>query len=1036
MQAERGFQRVLRRPLLWVLVFGALLAYGLYAFRRIPLEVLPRFNFPQISVTTHEPGATAAEMETQIALPIEGQILSLPNLVNVRSTMGNGLVETDVRFRNGTDPQQDLLAVNSAIDRARSQLPASAQPLAEIMGNAINEVADYTAQIPADVPPAQVERAALADVVPALRAVPGVQFVELFGAGDEALWVQPKLAALRRFGVPVTAMVRAIKDQVLLEPGGYLTQGHQDVLIEARNLPVHIAQLEQIPVPGPAGPIPLRNLARVVRAAMPTHNAVLLDGQPAVALIIFKQPNASTVPVTAAVQSVLDATSGQLPAGVRWLRIYNQGHLVHVVGADLGRNLLIGGALAVAVLFWVLGAGRGIWVLGCSIPLSLLLGIAALYSAGQSLNLMTLGALTVAVGLLADDAIIVLESIYHRWEQGEARWAGVWGGLKDIAIPDITGTLTTVAVFVPLLFIGGLGGLFFIPFALAMTLALLASLGVSLSFIPLSLGFIGARPPAQLTAGGHLLERLRRLNEKLFNLVSRRPRLSLAITFGILILSLAGMALVNVNFLPLPNEGVLLESFTLPPGSSLLESEAAVRKITRRLRADPAVAHVSARIGSSSGTTYEEPAYAGEIQIVLKSGINVNSLDAIGRRLTRETQLTGVQVSIDTPTVERVGESLSGLPQPFVLHIFGNRISELRTLADQVTARLRPIPALASIFNNDGYPVTQLQLQPKTGTLAAYGLTPAQLYAQVNPLLNGQLVAQVPVGNVPLNLYVRLADAPRKTIRQLGQVPIRTNPPSPRDGAPSPASARGSGGWTPLTQLAELNLVTTPNQIRHVDGARALDIYATPTGPLGSTIAAAQRALAGLKLPPGYRLAFGGLYPELIAAAEGLGLAALAAFVLMIGILILQFDGLLIPGILLLEIPLALMGGAIALVVTGVGLNATGMVAFLTLIGIGLRHGIVLLDRVRRNEAAGMPVEKAVQEGIQVRFRPIVLTALTAMLGMLPTALGWGQGAAPEQGLAVVIFGGILWSAIRSTNLIPALYLHWRRKQLAKSGVT
>ena len=1014
MPGKQSIRHLLLRPLLWALIFGTLIASGIYAWLKIPVEVLPRFNFPQISVITHEPGATATELETLITWPLEGQILTLPNLVSVRSVMGNGTVEIDVRFRDGTDAQQDLLAVNSAIDRARGQLPASAQPLAQIMGNAINEVADYTAQIPAGVAPAEVQRAVLANVAPALRALPGVQLVEIYGAGDEALWVQPDLAALRRCQIPVTAITQAIKDQVLLSPGGYVSQGHQDVLIEARNLPVHIAQLEQIPVPGPNGPIPLRDLARIVRSPVPTHNAVLLDGRPSVALTIFKQPGASTMPVTKAVQAALDETLNQLPAGVHWVRTYNQGHLVHVVGADLGRNLILGGVLAVAVLFWVLGAGRGIWALAFSIPLSLLLGIAGLYAAGQSLNLMTLGALTVAVGLLADDAIIVLESIYHRWEKGDEHWAGIWRGLKDIAGPDVTGTLTTVAVFVPLLFVGGLAGLFFIPFSLAMAFALLASLLVSLSFIPLSLGFIKARPHSKLTTGGRALEHLRRWNEKLFNLVARSPRLSLAITFVLLLLSLAGLALVPVNFLPLPNEGVLLESFTLPPGSSLVDTEAAVRTITQRLQADPDVDHVFARIGSSASTAYTEPAYAGETQIALKPGINVNSLDAIGRRVLKESQMTGVQSALGTPTVERVGESLSGLPQPFVIHLFGSSITELRTLADQVAARLRPIPALADIFNNDGYPVTQLQLQPKPEALAVHHLTPTQLYAQINPLLNGEVVAQVPEGNVPLGLYVQLADAPQKSLVELRQLPIRTE------------------GWTPLGQLAELNLVTTPNQLRHIGGARALDIFATPTGPLGSTIAAAKSALAGLKLPSGYRVAFGGLYPELEQAALGLGLAALAAFVLMVGILILQFDGLLVPGLLLLEIPLAVMGGAIALIVSGVGLNAIGLVAFLTLIGIGLNHGIVLLYRARSNEAAGMPVEEAVKEAIHVRFRPIVLTTLTAALGMLPTALGWGQGAAPEQGLAVVILGGVLWSAIRSTNLIPALYLHWRRKQIAK----
>jgi cobalt-zinc-cadmium resistance protein CzcA len=1014
MNGEPGIRRLLLRPLFWALVFGALIAGGVYAFLKIPVEVLPRFNFPQIGVVAHQPGATATELETLIAWPLEDQLLALPNLVSVRSVMGNGTVEIDVRFRDGTDAQQDLLAANGAMDRARGQLPPDVQPLAEIMGNAINEVADYTAQIPAGVAPAAVQRAVLANVAPALRALPGVQLVEVYGTGDEALWVQPDLAALQRYQIPVTAITQALKDQVLLSPGGYVSQGHQDVLIEARNLPAHIAELEQIPVPGANGPVPLGDLARIVRAPVPTLNAVSLDGHPSVALTIFKQPGASTVPVTQAVEAALDETLNQLPAGVHWVRTYDQGHLVHIVGADLGRNLFIGGLLAVAVLFWVLGAGRGIWTLALSIPLSLLIAIAGLYAAGQSLDLMTLGALTVAVGLLADDAIIVLESIYHRWESGDEHWPGIWRGLKDIAAPDVTGTLTTVAVFVPLLFVGGLAGLFFIPFALAMTLALLASLLVSLSFIPLGLGFINARPRGGLTAGGRTLERLRRWNEKLFNLVARRPRLSLAVTFALLLVSLAGLVLVPVNFLPLPNEGTLLESFTLPPGSSLADTESAVDTMTQRLLADPDVAHVFARIGSSSSTAYTEPAYAGEIQITLKPAVNVNSLDQIGNRLLRESQMTGVQAALDTPTIERVGESLSGLPQPFVIELFGGDIARLRAVANEIAGRLRPIPALADIFNNDGYPVTHVELQPRPDALAAHHLTPAQLYAQIAPLLNGEVVAQVPEGNVPLDLYVRLAGAPEKSLAELKRIPIRTD------------------GWTPLGSLAELNLVTTPNQVRHIDGARALEILATPTGPPGGAIASAKRALAGLSLPPGYRVSFGGLYAELEQAAFGVGLAALAAFVLMVGILILQFDGLLVPGLLLLEIPLALMGGAIALIVSGVGLNAVGLVAFLTLIGIGLRHGIVLLSRVRRNEAAGMPLEAAVKEAIHVRFRPIVLTALTAALGMLPTALGWGQGAAPEQGLAVVILGGILWSAVRSTNLIPALYLHWRRKQLAK----
>lgn len=1005
---------VLMRPVLWALVLAALIGYAVYAYRHIPVEVLPQFNFPQIGVVVHMPGTTASELESLIVYPLEGQILTLPDLQSVRSVMGDGIVQIEVRFRQGTSAQLDLQAVNGAIDRARGELPAAADPFAQIMGNAINEVADYTVQIPPDIAPAEVQRAVLANVAPALRALPGVQYVNVYGAGDEALWIQPDLGALRRYGVSVAAIAQAVKDQVLLEPAGYTRQGHNDVLIEARDLPVHVAQVEAIAVPGPHGPIPLRDLARIVRAAIPTHNAVSLDGRPSVALTIIKQPGAATIPVTKAVQATLDETLNQLPRGVRWVRTYNQGHIVHLVGADLARNLLIGMALAVAVLFWVLGAGRGIWILAFSIPLSLALAVATLYFVGQDLNLMTLGALTVAVGLLADDAIIVLESIYHQWEQGDGHWQGILSGVRSIVIPDLTGTLTNVSIYVPLLFVGGLVGLFFIPFSLAMTFALLASLVVSLTLIPLGLGFINARAAPGTSSGHRTLEWVRQWNERLFNVVSRGPRLSLAITFGVLALSLVGLVLVPVNFLPLPNEGVLLESFTLPPGSSLIDTRAAVDTMTRRLLADPAVAHVFGRIGSSSSTAYTEPAYAGEMQVVLKPGISVNALDRIGSRIRQESRLSGVQLAVDTPTIERVGESLSGFAQPFVIQVFGSSVRELRAVADEITQRLRPIPALSNLFNNDGYPVTQLEIEPRAAALAAYGLTPAQLYAQVDPLLNGEILAQVPEGNVPLDLYVRLADAPHTSLAALGRLPIRTD------------------GWTPLNELASLDLRATPNQIRHIAGARALDILATPTGTLGGTIAAARRALAGLKLPPGYRIAFGGLYAELERAALGLLVAVIAAFLLMVGILILQFNGLLIPGLLLLEIPLAITGGTVALILSGVGLNATGIIGFLTLIGIGLRQSIVLLDRAKRNEAAGMPVEQAVHEAIQARFRPIVLTAVTAMFGMLPTAIGFGQGAAPEQGLAVVILGGLAWSAVRSTNLIPALYLHWRRQQLAR----
>ncbi|MBY0579735.1 MAG: efflux RND transporter permease subunit [Burkholderiales bacterium] len=1001
---------ILRRPIIWLLIYGGLLAYGLYALLHIPVEVLPRFNYPQISVIAHFSGATPEEMETLIARPIEGQLLGIPNLDSLRAVMGQGTVQLNARFREGSNAQPDLQSVYGAIDRARSGLPPGVQPYAEIMGNAVNEVADYMLQIPDNVSPMLVQREVETRILPAIRALPGVQRVLVFGSGHESFWVQPDPVAMRHYGIDFPEIAAMLKKYVTLGPAGYMVLGHQDIFLEMHALP-DAEVLSNIPLPVKSGVIPLRTVARVIHGPEPAHYTVDLDGHSSIAMVVFKQPGASTMPVTRTVANTLKTLSGQLPSGVHWVRIYDQGHLVHLIGSDLGRNLLVGGILAIAVLFWLLGTHRGVWVLALSIPMALLMGIAGLYAFGQSLNLLTLGALSVAVGLLADDGIIVLESIYRRWEAGEGV-VGVWYGLRDIASPDISGTLTTVSVFLPLLFVGGIAGLFFIPFALAMSLSLLASLFISLSLIPVLLAFMNPNHDPSPAPGAQFLAWLEHWNGKLLNTTLQHPRKTLGAAVFTFFLGMAAMALVSVNFLPLPNEGVLLVSFTLPPGSSLEDSEAAVTKMTDELHHDKAVDHIYTRIGSAETTSYSERSFAGEMSITLRSDIQVSALDQIADRILREIRQPGVQVSIDTPTIERVGESLSGLPQPFVLTVFGPKLDELRQLAREIVTRLKHNGALTDIFNNDAYPVTQLSITPNALALASYGLTPVELYAQIKPALNGETIATIPKDNYGIDVYMRLADAPHISLNALRSMSIKTK-----------------GGWTPLGELASLRLVASPNQIRHIDGARAVDILATPTGPLGTTITKAHEALTGLSVPQGYRFSFGGLFPQLEDAALALGLAAIGALVLILGILVLQFDGLLIPLVLLIEMPLALGGGALALGLSGIGMNATGLVGFLTLVGVSLNHGIVLLHKARNAEKNGRDCESAVREAVSLRFRPIVLTTLTAVLGMLPTALGWGLGAQPEQALAVVILGGILWTSLLSTNLIPALYLHWNRKR-------
>ncbi|BCG03547.1 multidrug ABC transporter (plasmid) [Paraburkholderia sp. PGU19] len=806
---------IVRRPLLWVMLYAALIAYGIYALLNIHAEVLPQFNMPQVSVVAQLPGATTLDLEGLIARPIEAELSSLSSLSDVRTVVSQGSVKIEARFVEGTTAASALQEVNGVVGRINGALPKGTSLTTEISGNAINEVADYAIQVPDGVDASQVQRIIESNLAPRIRAVPGVQRVSVAGPGADAIWVRPDLGKLQRFNVSASSLVASLDATTAMVPSGYVHLGHQDVFVEGRSLPTKPSEYARVPVATAGNSIPLGSIADVVRTALPSHHTVKLDNRPTIALIVFKQPGASTLPVVDEVDKTLRELEPQLPGGARFVRIYSQGHIVGVVAADLTRNLAIGAVLAVGVLFWMLGASRGIWALALSIPLSLLLGIAGLYLMGQTLNLLTFGALSVAVGLLADDAIIVLESIYHRWEAGDGRWEGVARGLRDIAGPDISGTMTTVAVFLPLVFVGGLAGLFFVPFSVAMTVSLIASLLISLSLIPLVLGFIGPHIEKRATSGSRAVGWLKSQNLRLFDFALRRPRVSLWSCVAIFAVSVAGLLLVPVDFLPLPNEAVLLESFTLPPGTSLRDAQDASDRITQRLLGLEPVAHVFSRVGSASGTSYTEPAYAGEIQIALKPDVNASSLDKIGKQILDASKLPAVQTVIGTPTLERVGETLSGLPQPFVIDVYGDSIETLQSLSTEVTHRLTSVSDLSDVFNNDGYPITELRITPNPDGLALHGITPALLFAQLHILLAGQTVATVPEGNGHLDVFVRLADPAHLSIEQLNQLPIMAS------------------GWVALGQVADVRMATGPNVIRHLNGLRAVEILATPTAPSG-----------------------------------------------------------------------------------------------------------------------------------------------------------------------------------------------------------
>jgi hydrophobic/amphiphilic exporter-1 (mainly G- bacteria), HAE1 family len=1007
-------QIVIDNPIGVVLLVLAAAWGGAFALLHLPVGLFPGLDVPVVNIISHLPGAGAEELELLVTRPVEDRVRTIPGLRRVASTSIEGVSQVTAEFAPGTPLAAARQRVQAELGAARGALPAGVTPTLENIGTTLQEVAGYV--VYGGGSPVDLRSAVQTELASRLMGVGGVARVEVLGGDEPVFLVRLRPQALARHHLTLQAVSAALARYNRIEATDYLERGGREYLIRGDSRLRDADDLRAVPlVSTGTRPVLLEDVATVDSGRAPRHYQVHGNGRPAVAFVVSKQPGASTLAVVRGVDRELAQLQSLLPTGSEIRKYYDQADLIGEVRADLFNDLLLGALLAAAVLFLFMGTWRATLIVTATIPVALLGTLGLMQGFGQSLNVITLSALTLAVGLVVDDAIVVAECVVRQLQEGSDRRAASLAGAAQIAGPDAAGTFTTVAAFAPLLFLGGLAGLFVRPFGLVVSLALLVSLLVSLTLVPLAfsrIGVTGRRRPF----GARLLAWLEAALGKTlaFGFAHRGPVLLL----GLALLGLGGLAafLGPVGVLPPIDEGALLIEYVMPPGTSLVESNRIGDLLERQALSQKEVATVYRRTGSPQRGFQIEGVNRGELTIKLqpraRRTLTVKEIMAELRR--QYSRIPGVAFLYHQPTQEKLDESLSGLPALFGVTIFGSDMEQLVPLAARIEALMGQEPALSNIINNTRIKSPRIIVRPDPQALARLGLSPEEVFATLRAGRFGVVATTIVRQRHQVQVLLQTAGASAATLDGLENLPVATP----------------TGQLVPLRRLAAIRIDHLPAAVTRLDGQREVTLLAEVDGSIPAAVDRLGQKFAALHLPEGYSIAFTGQYQVLLQTARDFALVALAAMLLIYLIMAMQFRSWLQPLVILVTIPVALVGAIVLLVVTRAGLDVSVGMGVLTLVGIAVNNAIVLLDYTNRELAAGLTIHDALQSAASVRLRPIVMTAAATIFALLPVALNPAVGSRIFQPFAITVIGGLLSATAATLVLVPVLrtYLPERKE--------
>lgn len=997
---------VVETPVASALVLTLVAVMGLYSAWHMPVDLFPNLDVPVVNIITHYPGAAAEDVELLISRPIEAEMRTILGVKRVASTSVQGISQVTVEFSWGTSVRDARQAIQSKISRLEGILPPAVSPRLENIGTTLQEVAGYVVYGGTD--PVTLRNTVRHDLASRLMGVDGVSLVDVIGGDQRAFTVIVQAEALARVGLAVSDLTLLLKRNNVSAVAGYAERSSREYFIRGDARLQTIEEIRALPVTTAGGQsILLGSIAKVVEGRAPRHYQVRGNGVPAVAFLVRKQPGASTIRVVRDVDAAVAELHVLFPPATRIEKFYDQSEIIREARDTILRDLLVGAILAVLVLYFFLGSVRPTLIVAVTVPITLLATAAVMRWFGLGWNVVTMTALTLAIGMIIDDAIVVAENIHRHRLAGPSQTHASIEGTVEIAAADASGTITTVAAFLPLILLTGLAGLFLKPFGLTISAALLVSLVLSLTLVPMlssrskvecsDAGFLGAR----------VLHILNRLLQNILTLAFRHKWLTAFLTLVFLCLAGLSVLIGNVRVLPPIDEGAILVEYVMPPGTALSESGRIGDALDRIAMADPDVSCVYRRVGAPTRGYQIEGVNMGEMLVKLKPKVKrKRSLTEILTSLKEAyTQVDGVVFLYHQPTQEKIDESFSGLPAVFGVTIFGTDMDVLTSLAGEVEQILARDPAVANVVNNTKVKAPELRVRVDYTKLAQYDVRSEDVLATLQASQFGVEATRIVRQKEDVMVMVKMDTAEAHELEGIRHTPI--------------ANLRGE--LVPLERVADVQVVYVHPTITRLNGQRQITLLAEVEGNIPAVARRLQREFAPIKLPTGYSIDFTGQYKVLIETAVEMLFVLLSAVVLIYLIMVMQFRSWWQPLIILLTIPLCLVGALIALFATHQGLDVSVGMGAVTLVGIAVNNSIVLLDYANKRAVSAEGIENALLAAASVRLRPILLTSLTTIFALLPAAIGSTVGSQVFRPFAITVIGGLLSGIPATLVLVPTL---------------
>jgi len=1020
----------------WLVLFavGLLAALGAWNYQRLPIDAVPDITNVQVQINTHAPGFTPLETEQRITFPVETALAGLPHLQYTRSLSRYGLSQVTAVFDDGTDLFFARQLVNERLQRARASLPAAIEPQMGPIATGLGDIflysvrAENSARQPDGTPYDAMALRTLQDWVirPQLRQVRGIAEVNSSGGYVRQFHIAPDPARLLSFGLGFGDVARALEKNNDNVGAGYIERNGEQLLVRVPGQAGAVRDLGQIAIAAREGrPVRIADVADVAIGRELRNGAATRDGEETVlgTAIMLVGENSRAVSLRAAEK--LQAINKTLPPGVIAEPVYNRTDLVDKTIATVRKNLLEGALLVTAVLLWLLGNARAALLTAMVIPLAMLLLISAMVESKVSANLMSLGALD--FGLIVDGAVIIVENCLLRLVQRqghlgralhtEERLQVVYSATREVFKPSLVSVLVVALVNLPMFALSGVEGKMFHPMAFAVVAALFGALALSLTFVPAA---------CALLLRGRLREKenrciacLKRGYEPLLRAVLRWRAPLLGGAALLALLAGWGATRLGTEFIPNLDEGDIALQAIRVPGTSLTQSIAMQHSLEKALLTLPEVATVFSSLGTSEVATDPMPPSIADGYVMLKPRAQWPDPGKSKSRLLEELdaaigKVPGNNYEISQPIQLRFNELISGLRSDLGVKIYGDDLDELLRTGKRIAQLLRGIDGATEVKVEQVSGLPVLAVIPKREALARLGLSIGEVQALVLTALAGSEVGQIFEGDRRFDVVVRLPESLRADPRALERLPV-----------PLPDNR----GYVPLGTVASLSESLGPNQISRENGKRRIVVSANVRGrDLGGFVNEARaRIEREVKLPPGYWLGYGGTFEQLESASQRLLLLVPMTLALIFALLAMSFGAVKDAALVFSGVPLALAGGGVALALRGIPLSITAGVGFITLSGVAVLSGVVMVTAFRDLLRAGRDIEAAIVEGALLRLRPIVMIGLVASLGFLPMALNTGTGAEVQRPLATVVIGGIVSATLLTLLVLPALYrLAWR----------